>query len=308
MKKKLCIFILALVCTIVLCACGCEHEWMDATCTDPPTCSKCEATEGEALGHVWFAATCTDPKTCETCGTTEGEAKGHNWLEATCTDPKKCEQCNLTEGEALGHAWQDATTEAPKTCSTCSLTEGERIITDERFKTAAVSDLLGKWVCQIDATGEEIDLPSYEGTIPILYYLNFGNAGDMEFYVELEDEEGFKEVLVQVSIEETYAECAAEGIGKEELDDMITETYGMDMETYIRTALDQIDIGELISSMFSIIDIDFVYYVENDQLYISSGWDLPMEGSTFTIDGDTLTIDSMSEEMGMEMVFTRVDE
>lgn len=308
MKKKVCFLILALACILMLCACGCEHEWMEATCVAPSTCAKCEKTEGEALGHVWFAATCTDPKTCETCGTTEGDPKGHNWLDATCTEAKKCDQCNLTEGEALGHTWLDATTEAPQTCSTCSLTEGERIITDERFKTAAVADLLGKWVCRIEVTGEEIELPTYEGTVPILYYLNFGNAGDMEFSMELADEEAFMEILVQVSIEETYAELEAEGFSKEEADAAIVDAYGVDLETYLRSMMEQIDMNELIASIFSVVDLSSVYYVEDDLLYNAMGWDFPMEGSAYTLDGDTLTIEALSEEMGMELVFTRVTE
>ena len=28
------------------------HQWADATCTAPKTCSVCKATEGEALGHI----------------------------------------------------------------------------------------------------------------------------------------------------------------------------------------------------------------------------------------------------------------
>ena len=55
------------VCT----ACGykkgdvvCDHEWTEATCTTPKTCSICGVTEGEALGHDWKDATCTEPKTC----------------------------------------------------------------------------------------------------------------------------------------------------------------------------------------------------------------------------------------------------
>ncbi|MCM1267477.1 MAG: hypothetical protein NC302_06190 [Bacteroidales bacterium] len=53
----------------------CEHEWADATCTAPKTCSKCGATEGEALGHTWVDATFAAPKTCSVCGETEGTVK-----------------------------------------------------------------------------------------------------------------------------------------------------------------------------------------------------------------------------------------
>lgn len=81
----------------------CTHEWVDADCDTPKTCSKCGATEGEALGHNWNAATCTTPKTCSKCKTTEGEALGHSWNAATCTTPKTCSKCRTTEGEAAGH-------------------------------------------------------------------------------------------------------------------------------------------------------------------------------------------------------------
>ena len=34
------------------------HEWTDATCGTPKTCTKCDLTEGEALGHSWQEADC----------------------------------------------------------------------------------------------------------------------------------------------------------------------------------------------------------------------------------------------------------
>lgn len=48
------------------------HKWVDATCTEPKTCSECGATEGDPLGHDWKDATATEPKTCSRCGATEG--------------------------------------------------------------------------------------------------------------------------------------------------------------------------------------------------------------------------------------------
>ena len=92
---------------------NCEHEWKDATCTDPKTCGKCGETEGEPLGHKWNDATCTEPKTCSVCGETEGEALGHKWNDATCTEPKTCSVCGETEGEPLGHDFVDGK------CSRC---------------------------------------------------------------------------------------------------------------------------------------------------------------------------------------------
>lgn len=151
MKKLFALWIILLLTAALLAACGCDHQWEEADCNDPQTCSKCGATEGEelghdyqdpdcenpktcsrcgktkgdALGHTWADATCDSPKTCTVCAATEGEALGHTWLDATCTTPKTCSACAATEGEALGHAWVDATCTTPKTCSACAATEGE---------------------------------------------------------------------------------------------------------------------------------------------------------------------------------------
>lgn len=51
---------------------GCPHDWIEATCTNPKTCSICGQTEGEPLGHTWEEATKYAPKTCSTCGQKEG--------------------------------------------------------------------------------------------------------------------------------------------------------------------------------------------------------------------------------------------
>ena len=50
-----------------------EHEWINATCTTPKTCSVCKETFGEPIGHLWLKATDEEPMTCLYCGKTEGE-------------------------------------------------------------------------------------------------------------------------------------------------------------------------------------------------------------------------------------------
>ncbi len=127
MKKKLTVFLLIILSLLVLSGCACEHEWTEANCTTPKTCTKCEEVEGIPLGHSWMAATCSAPKTCENCGETSGEALPHTLADATCEDPKTCTVCAATEGEALGHQWVDATYDAPKTCTACAATEGEAL-------------------------------------------------------------------------------------------------------------------------------------------------------------------------------------
>ncbi len=101
MIKKTISICLALILLLSLSACGHEHQWAEATCTTPKTCTGCNETEGEALGHSWADASCTAPKTCAACGATEGEALEHTWIPANHQQPQTCSVCNTTEGEAL---------------------------------------------------------------------------------------------------------------------------------------------------------------------------------------------------------------
>ena len=65
----------------------CEHDWKEAACTEPKTCTICGSTTGSSLGHRWMGATCQAPKTCSGCGKTEGEADkdAHRYENGKCT-------------------------------------------------------------------------------------------------------------------------------------------------------------------------------------------------------------------------------
>ena len=55
--------ILILGMSMLLSACGHEHSFSEATCTEPKVCTECGEIEGEALGHT------TDMGRCENCST-----------------------------------------------------------------------------------------------------------------------------------------------------------------------------------------------------------------------------------------------
>lgn len=309
MKKSVTLLILALVCMLVLSACGCKHEtWLDADCVNPKTCADCGKTEGEALGHVWIAANCETPKTCETCGETDGEAKGHAWVDATCEEAKTCESCGLTEGEAPGHAWLDATTEAPKTCETCGLTEGERIVTDPRFTTASTADLYGTWVHEISVTGEMMDIPEFEGTMSARVIMNFSNDGIVTTNLELDFSEEFNELFAAQLTVSLYEELAASGIGQAEADELMLEAYGMTVPEYAAFMLQSMDMTEMMSSIFGAVNVSEVYYVEGSTLYTAMTWTAKFTPTEFTVDGDTLTLmEDVAGEGAESTVFTRVE-
>ena len=126
LKWFFCIVVLCLV-VFQLVGCACKHEWREATCTEPKTCTICGETEEEPLGHDWTKVTCISPRTCMRCGETQGEALGHDWQKATCTEPRRCERCGETDGKALGHDWNEATCTDPKICVRCGKIDGAEL-------------------------------------------------------------------------------------------------------------------------------------------------------------------------------------
>ena len=73
MKKVLSLIVVLCMALVVFAGCSlllplinetpCEHDWADATCTAPKTCSLCGATDGEANGHTEETVAGT-PATC----------------------------------------------------------------------------------------------------------------------------------------------------------------------------------------------------------------------------------------------------
>lgn len=101
MNKRMQAGLMALTVTFLLSGCCMSHDWTEATCTEPKSCSKCGATEGEALGHTWVEATCSSPKTCSVCGETEGGTLEHTLTEASYEQPATCSVCGAQVGEPL---------------------------------------------------------------------------------------------------------------------------------------------------------------------------------------------------------------
>lgn len=299
MKKFVSSILILLMCALVFSGCACEHEWAEATCTEPKTCTLCEETEGEALGHVWMAATCEKAKTCETCGTTEGTAKGHSWVDATCTEAKTCSACKKTEGEALGHNWQDATTENPKTCQTCKLTEGTKINTDPRFTTAENSFLFGTWSSNVKLPGAALGygLEAYVDELECFCQFEFRNDGTGFMQVKIVDEAAYLNIMRQYTIDLMYAEFAGMGMNATQAQAAMKQNYGMTIEEYVDAEMKNIDMDDLYEDM----NEDYVYYVKDGKLYMGDDWDEQMEPEEYKLEGDKLILPD--EEFGEMVLF-----
>jgi len=81
---KRCLMLAMFVCLLFCLSGCCSHDWQEATCTEPKTCAKCGATEGEALGHDYsewqitveptYSADGEQAQTCSRCGDVVTEA------------------------------------------------------------------------------------------------------------------------------------------------------------------------------------------------------------------------------------------
>ncbi len=98
----------------------CNHQWIEATCTEPKTCSLCQEVKGIANGHTEVVDLAVTP-TCTQTGLTEGKhcsvcdkiltsqtvipASKHDWGNPTCVTPMSCCVCFEVDpnSEPIGH-------------------------------------------------------------------------------------------------------------------------------------------------------------------------------------------------------------
>lgn len=157
---------------------SCEHQWVEATCTTPRTCSKCEMIEGDPLGHqmgTWQTskeATCAEAglevAQCTVCGesqereTEKAEHSPGKWK--TVSKPSVDPSGDVTPGKKV------------KNCKIC----GEEV--DSKETTIEVTN------SQLNAlrrAGEYLDLMAFskEGLADQLEFEKFSKE-DAEWAVE----------------------------------------------------------------------------------------------------------------------------
>jgi hypothetical protein len=109
-----------------------EHNFTDATCATPGTCTVCGEVGFDALTHTLDDGIITTQpgcvtegvltRTCSECGATETEpvaATGiHTYADATCTTPRACTGCGITEGVAAPHNLDAGVVILEPTCTT----------------------------------------------------------------------------------------------------------------------------------------------------------------------------------------------
>ena len=109
----------------------CSHQWIDADCNNPRTCSICGATTGAPNKHNYAAATCDKPQTCRDCGATTGSPLGHDYAANGY-----CKRCHLNR---LGEKDPSYVPNTKPTTTTTTVTPSETETTTTTTTTGLVT-------------------------------------------------------------------------------------------------------------------------------------------------------------------------
>ena len=153
--KRIAAIVLTLLLLIFLTSCACDHNFSNATCIKPATCTKCGETKGEALGHSFGEATCTTPETCSRCSRTRGVALGHT---VTCSDSEPCARC----GMEINHRYKGNVKTGIVYCTICSEQVNEMTINSKPFNELTVAEkayvqwTIDKYMTAVSSSGRYI--------------------------------------------------------------------------------------------------------------------------------------------------------
>lgn len=170
MKKALSL-IFALVLCLSLCACSEDtptvpndtepsttvhtHNWKDATCDAPKTCSSCGATEGFTLDHQWTRESCADPYTCSLCNATNGEGDKHSVYDGVCSGcGKTLEELEKEPGYQyqlaleLLSAWDSGNEEREMAYQLLSGLDDYKDAADYLSRITVIPDVRLYWICE----------------------------------------------------------------------------------------------------------------------------------------------------------------
>lgn len=162
MKKLILISMLSIL-MLFLTGCECEHEWSDASCSEPQTCSLCGNTQGMALGHTVDKWVSVSDSTCTENGIEEGVC-------IACHEKvtRNTEVAPHTEGEweITREATENISGEKSIRCTVCGqvLKTDTFTLTAEEIRDRYIESCI---LCSYDSIAQSPD--EYNGTHAMFY-------------------------------------------------------------------------------------------------------------------------------------------
>ena len=154
--------------------------------------------------------------------------------------------------------------------------------------------IIGTWTVEINFTEEMLGLDgmSIEG-IPVTF--TFNDEGEVTLGFSDESAEILEEKMLVMMTDMVYAEMEAEGMSRDEIDELFETDYGMSVSDYMVDALKEFGVSDMLAEIEETSD----YEVDGDKLTID-GTEMTAE-----VKGDKLTIteceDDFWGEVGLEL-------
>ena len=146
-------------------------------------------------------------------------------------------------------------------------------------------EILGTWNIEITFTEEMLGV---EGVNIEDLPVSFTFTEDGEVVLSFSDEAVaiFEEQLLDAMVEMMYVQMEAEGMGREEVDELFESYYGTNVADYMKAALEEADVMSMLTDLEEAHD----YEIEGDKLIID-GTEMTAE-----IKGDKLTISDCEDD------------
>ena len=171
----------------------CEHEWVEANCTAPKTCSKCGKTEGTALGHN-FQINSDNHTVCARCGILKCSLEEYGHVGAQGADGNLyCDYCGtLLTPETVASA----------SAETATVTE-----TTTETQTEAASTAEGVVIESVTETETEIEEPAVDTETKTEEPVVEAETNTKESVVETENTESAQSVETAATKKVIHAEA-----------------------------------------------------------------------------------------------------
>ena len=157
--------------------------------------------------------------------------------------------------------------------------------------------IVGTWTVEITMTEEMLQLEgaNIDG-IPV--HLTFDEDGECTLTIGSDAADILMDGVMDIMLDMVYGELEAEGMSREEIDELFDTYYGMSVEEYAKAALEEADLDSLLEELEETTE----YEVDGDTLTID-GYEMTAE-----IKGDKLTItedkDGFWEDVCLEAPIT----